>query len=123
MDGLCVEHGSNGVILPDPEHDGKRFGYTGLSHESAEGKVSFDDMSECDNSICIELNASPGIQLLQCLLEGAPSPVGTVAGNGVKGVRHRQNPRQERDLLFHQSIRVAPPIPPFVMMTDNGPFS
>jgi hypothetical protein len=56
---------------------------------SRAGEVSFDNVSESNDSIRIELDSGPAIQLLKCFPKGASSPVGAIASNGVKGICDR----------------------------------
>ena len=65
------------------------WGGIGLSHQSGDGEVFLYNMSEGGDNLRIELEASPAFQLLKCLPERTPSPVGTIAGNSVKGICHR----------------------------------
>ena len=62
------------------------YGRPRLSDERGNGEVSLDDVPEGADSVGIKLDASPAIQLLECLPEGTPSSVGPIAGNSVKGV-------------------------------------
>jgi hypothetical protein len=59
-----------------------------LLHEGNVWQIAFDNVSESDDGVRIELDASPVIQLLNCLPERAPRPIGAIAGNCVKGICH-----------------------------------
>ena len=112
-----------GVQVCPLDHCGGRFHGTKLSRESGAGKVYFYDMSESLDNLRIELDTSPAIQLIQCLSEGASHAVGTFGGHRIKGICYCQDPCKKGNLVSHESIGIAPSIPPFVMMADDGFFS
>jgi hypothetical protein len=62
---------------------------TWLPHVSPAGEVSFDNVSESNDSIRIELDPGPAIQLLKRFPKGTSSPVRAIASNGVKGICDR----------------------------------
>jgi hypothetical protein len=60
-----------------------------LPHVSRAGEVAFDNMSESNDGIRIELDAGPAIQLIKGFPKRTSSPVRAIASNGVKGVCDR----------------------------------
>jgi hypothetical protein len=95
----------------------------GLPCGGGYSEIFFDDMLESDDCLCIKLDAGPASQLIEPLLKGSAPPVGAVGSNRVKRISHCHDSCQEGNLMAHQSVRVSSPIPPFMMMTDDGPFS
>jgi hypothetical protein len=63
--------------------------YGGLPPVSRAGQVSFGNVSESNDSIRIELDAGPAIQLLKRLPKRTSSPVRAIASNSVKGICDR----------------------------------
>jgi hypothetical protein len=62
---------------------------TSAAHGHTAGEVAFDNVSEGVDSLGIELAPGPTLYLFERLLDGAPSPVRTIAGDRVKGICHR----------------------------------
>src|ERR1019366_10765569 len=75
-------------------------------------------LQRCDNG-WVELGPGTFVQLRECILDAQGLTVEPRGGQGVEGVSHRDDPGQQRSVLATQTVRIAAPVHPFVMMQDR----
>ena len=67
----------------------------------------------------VELGPHASVQLGDCCLDGVGVAVRSRRGEGVEGIRHRDDPREQRNGLADKSARIAAPVHAFVMVQDR----
>src|SRR5690606_22944175 len=87
-------------------------GLTGIAQGLAE---TVDLLGEHRGNVRIELRAAAAFDFVDRDLVRQRAPVSPVAGHGVVGVRHRDDARNQRDLLPRQAQRVPATVPAFVV--------